>query len=234
MLAGASVVREAFQRTVRIVTTARLRAGVLEPLVDSQDELAQLAELESATSARLMGQNTGSSGIAAAEYVYGVPHAHFINASFAYAKPFEPGRFNSAERGAWYSAISVDTALAEVVFHMTENLAATGSFHAVVEYAEMFASFAGEFLDLRGIDPASPCLHPNKSIGYPAGNAIADHTRSMGLNGIIYPSVRHSGGTCIVALWPLVVQSAAQGCVFRVTWSGEPRPMIEKVDAELT
>ena len=33
--------------------------------VDSADELAQLAELESATSARLVGQNTGSSGVAA-------------------------------------------------------------------------------------------------------------------------------------------------------------------------
>src|SRR3546814_20328922 len=79
---------------------------------------------------------------------------------------------------------------------MTEALAATGVFEAVVEYAELFASFAGEFLDLRGhVD--HPALHPDKSIGYPQGNALADAARARGLNGIIYPSVRHETGICI-------------------------------------
>src|SRR3546814_6373697 len=84
------------------------------------------------------------------ELVYGVPHAHFINAAFAYAKPREPSRFNGADRGAWYASLEVETSLAEVKYHMTEALAATGVFEAVVEYAELFASFAGEFLDQIG------------------------------------------------------------------------------------
>src|SRR3546814_6744793 len=63
---------------------------------------------------------------------------------------------------------------------MTEALAATGVFEAVVEYAELFASFASEFLDLRGhVD--HPALHPDKSIGYPQGNALADAARARGL-----------------------------------------------------
>jgi hypothetical protein len=153
----------------------------------------------------------------------------FINASFAYAKPREPNRFNGADRGAWYSAIEVETCLLEVTFHMTEFLEAAGDFNAVVEYAEMFASFAGEFVDLRGLNPPPQCLHPNKEIGYPAGNALADAVRSKGLNGIIYPSVRHPGGTCIVALWPHVVQSVAPGDVYRLTWAGDRVPHVEKL-----
>lgn len=80
---GVPVTTEAFPRTVRLVTTARLRAPVLLPLVDSEDELALLGEIEGATSARLMAQERGISGLAANELVYDVPHAHFINASFA-------------------------------------------------------------------------------------------------------------------------------------------------------
>ena len=90
MLDDVPIVREAFRRTVRLVSTARLRDSVLAPLVDNKDELVALAELEAATSTRLIGQTRGTSGISTTEFVFGVPHASFINASFAYAKPREP------------------------------------------------------------------------------------------------------------------------------------------------
>lgn len=229
MLENLPIIREAFPRTVRLVTTARLRESVLRPLVDNEDEFKALAELEGATSARLAGQSWGTSGVNANEFVFAVPHASFINASFAYAKPREPNRFNGTDRGAWYCALDLETSLKEVAFHMTEFLDAAGTFEAVVEYAEMFASFAGEFIDLRNVEPFPSCLHPNKEIGYPAGNALADAARAKGINGIIYPSVRHLGGTCIVALWPHAVQSVAQGAVYRMTWSGDRTPKIEKL-----
>ena len=68
-------------------------------------ELAALAELEGATSTRLVAQDRGFESVSAAEFVYGVPHAKLINASFAYAKPREPNRFNGPSRGAWYRSI---------------------------------------------------------------------------------------------------------------------------------
>ena len=60
---------------------------------------------------------------------------------------------------------------------------------------------------------------------------LADAARARGLNGIIYPSVRHEGGTCIAALFPHAVQSVAQGDVYRMTWNGAPDPLVEKVAA---
>lgn len=222
------VVREVFKRTVRLVSTARLRASVLLTLADDADELDGLAEIEGATSARLVAEERGASGLPAGELVHGVPHARFINASFAYAKPRELNRFNGPERGAWYAALAVETCLAEVGYHMTKALADAGDFNAVVDYAEMLASMAGEFVDLRGYS-GHPSLDPDPAAGYPAGNALASATRSLGLNGIIYPSVRHQGGTCVVALWPHVVQSVVQGDVIRLTWSGGPEPLVSRL-----
>lgn len=229
MLGGLTITRDALPRTIRLVTTARLRAPVLSPLVDA-DELAALAEIEGATSNRLLVQNRGTAEIQSYELVYGVPHAAFINASFAYAKPREPNRFNGAERGAWYAALELETCLAEVRHHLTEALSQTGVYEAVVDYAELHASFAGEFVDLRP-HPDHISLHPEKAIGYPAGNALADAARAQGLNGIIYPSVRNEGGTCIAALFPHAVQSVAQGDVYRMTWRGTPEPDIDQVPA---
>ncbi len=227
MLDGLTITREALSRTVRLVTTARLRPSVLLDLVDEGD-LAALAEIEGATSNRLVAQNRGTADVQAYELVYGVPHAAFINASFAYAKPREPNRFSGADRGAWYAALEVETALAEVQHHLTEALAATGVFDATVEYAELHASFAGEFVDLRP-HADHECLNPNKAVGYPVGNSLADAARARGLNGILYPSVRHPGGTCLVALFPHAVQSVAQGNIYRMTWKGHLVPSVEKI-----
>lgn len=228
MLDGFPIVRLAEPRTVRLVSTARLRPPVLAQLVP-EDQLDALQEIEMATSGRLVGQNRGTEGVDPNEFVYNVPHAAFINAAFAYARPRGLNRFNGPARGAWYAALDVQTCLEEIIFHMTRELADAGDFNAVVEYAEMHASFAGEFLDLRDLPNAPACLHADPAIAYPHGNAVADAARARGLNGIVYPSIRHPGGTCYAALSPHAVQSVAQGAVWRIIWSGSPTPSVEQV-----
>ncbi len=220
------LVRDAFPRTVRLVASARLREPVLAPLADSGDELDLLAEIEGATSGRLVAEERGLGGLSENELVHGVPHAKFINASFAYAKPRGAMRFNPANRGAWYAALAIETCIAEVGHHLTKALADAGDFNAVVEYGELLASMSGIFVDLRG-DPQHPALDPDPSRGYAAGNALAAQARAEGHNGIIYPSVRHPGGTCIAALWPNVVQSVMQGAMVRLTWAGSPEYVSE-------
>jgi len=226
--ASLPTIREAFEQTIRLVPSARLREAVMSALADDDDDLALLAEIEGATSGRLIAEERGLGGLTADELVHGVPHAKFINASFAYAKPREPNRFNPANRGAWYAALVVETCIAEVGHHLTKALADAGDFNAIVEYGEMIASMSGVFIDLRGL-PDHPSLDPDAAKGYPAGNALAAEARGEGHNGIIYPSVRHQGGTCIAALWPNVVQSVVQGAMYRLTWSGEPEFACEAI-----
>jgi hypothetical protein len=91
----------------------------------------------------------------------------------------------------------------------------------------MWASFAGSYVDLRGLEPRPTCLHPDPAVGYPAGNVLAAKTMASGHNGVVYPSVRRPGGTCLVALWPHAVQSVVQGGVWRMVWHDAPEPAIE-------
>lgn len=84
-------------------------------------------------------------------------------------------------------------------------------------------------MDLRKVQPKPACPDPDPAIDYPAGNTLAEDVRSDGHNGIIYPSVRDSRGTCLVALWPHAVQSVAQGDIIRLTWSGNPKPTPERI-----
>jgi hypothetical protein len=222
----------ALPRAVRLVATARLREPVLHLLLDDPvvgtrsreevDELARaLAEIEGGTSARLTAQAAHSSLFPA-----GRPHANFVNAAFAYWRPREPNRFNDATFGAWYAAFETDTAIAEVTYHIGRELEHVQDWNTTVEWAELWASFAGAFVDLRAVEPRPECLHPDIESGYPAGNRLAREARAAGHNGIVYPSVRRPAGTCLVALWPHVVQSVAQGAVVRAIWSGSRDPAI--------
>ena len=226
------VIELAGPRAVRLVATARLRDPVLHLLLDDPrvvgrpaEELTalarDLAELEGSTSSRLKAQfDRGSL------FPSGRPHAHFVNAAFAYWRPREPNRFNDAGFGAWYAAFEIDTAIAEVTFHIARELERVQDWHATVEWSEMWASFAGAFVDLRGIEPRPLCLDPDIDVGYPAGNTVARAVREAGHNGIVYPSVRRPGGTCLVALWPHVVQSVAQGAVIRAVWDDTRTPVV--------
>jgi RES domain-containing protein len=219
------VERIAIERTVRLVASARLRDPVLLQLVQAS-QLADLAEIEGATSGRLMHKARGGERLGADELVAGLPHAAFVNAAFTYWRPRELNRFNGPGRGAWYAALDTATCVAEVSFHMIRELERVNDLRATVDYAEMFASFAGDFADLRELRPKPDCLHPDPAIGYPAGNRLADTARGRGLNGVVYPSVRHPVGTCLVALWPAVVQSVTQGSVLRLVWSGSRTPTV--------
>ena len=223
-----AIARLALADTVRLTASARLRDPVLRKLAGAA--LADdLAEIEAATSGRLSAERRGGDALSHRELVAGMPQAAFINAAFAYWRPRQPNRFTSPGRGAWYAALQFDTAIAEVSFHMTRELERVADFHATVDYAELSAGFAGAFVDLRGLDATPDRLHPDPAVGYVAGNALADSVRADGHNGIIYPSVRDAGGTCLVALWPHAVQSVVEGGLWRLRWRGVRTPTVERL-----
>lgn len=214
--------------TVRLIPSGRLKPPVLQPLADSDDELRDLAELEGATNDRLIAETTGTAALRREELVYERPYASFINASFAHTRP-GGNRFNPESRGAWYSAFRVETALAEVAYHLTRELRNIGRFENRTEYTELFAGFIGPFHDLRGAEPVPDCLHPDPATGYPAGQQLAASIIAGGGSGVLYPSVRHEGGTCLAAFHPHLVQNVRPGGLWQLAWSGSPVPTTTRV-----
>ena len=196
------------------------------PLARNHGDLEHLAELEGATSGRLQAQEGGLTDLDPRELVFGRPGYTFINAAFAYTRP-GGNRFNDDARGAWYCAFDADTALAEVSFHLTRELIAIDRFENVSDYAELVADFAGSFHDLRGTAfDGEPVLDPDAAVAYPAGQALARHLRKQeAALGLVYPSVRHAGGTCLAAFYPDLVQNLRQGGMWRLEWRGSPVPM---------
>jgi RES domain-containing protein len=220
-----------FQRdAVRLISTARLKEPVLLALAPHHGAMEDLAELEAATSGRLQAQEGGLLDLNPRELVFGRPGHTFINAAFTYTRP-GGNRFNDDERGAWYCAFAAETALAEVSFHLTRELEAINRFENVTDYAELISDFVGHFYDIRG-DAFSndDSLNSDPAIAYPAGQALARWLRKeKDSPGLIYPSVRSSGGICLVALHPSLVQNLRQGGTWRLEWQGSAKPDISKL-----
>jgi hypothetical protein len=216
--------------TVRMIATGRLRRSALLPLAASRDALEALAGLESVTNGRLRAQEVGLPDLDPRELVFGRPDYTFINAAFVYTRP-GGNRFNDSDRGAWYCGFEAETAVTEVGYHLGRELAAIDRFENVTDYAELIADFVGPFHDIRGADfGADPCLDPEPAIGYPAGQTLARRLRGGPAgNGLVYPSVRRAGGTCLVAFRPDLVQNLRQGGIWRLRWQGTPEPRILRV-----
>ena len=155
----------------------------------------------------------------------------YVNAAFAYPR-HDGSRFSPKEWGAWYSAFEIDTALQEVAYHLTRALtAAEAHYDNTTYYVELLADFRAEFCDLREVCPSPDYLNPDTTLAYPLGQQFAGKIRQEGANGIVYPSVRYRGGTCLVAFWPGLVQNFQRGETWILRWAGDPVPEITKASA---
>lgn len=222
------IVALAQRATIRLIPTAYFKPPVLRALVNTDEETEALARLEGLTNLRLEVQRTGLSDLDPRELAFRARAAQlkqwgatYVNAAFIYTRP-TGNRFNAADRGAWYCAFEDMTAIEEVAFHRTRELAFTGEFHDEMAYQAYLADFIGDFPDLQSVAPAPRCLHANPEIGYPAGQALAMRLREEGHSGLLYPSVRNPGGTCLVAFEPQIVQNVRPGAKWHLTWNGSP------------
>jgi RES domain-containing protein len=175
--------------------------------MDSKD-LTSLLELEGATNERLLGEAGLLPGITVRELVFGLSYSHIVNAAFTHAKTFG-SRFNGPERGAWYAGFSLETAGIEVAFHKSEELREINwQDKETFLYADFLADFRGDFHDIREDFRFAKCLNP---MSYAASQKLAEELLDKGSAGVIYPSVRHSGGTCIVCFRPALVNNVRKG-----------------------
>ena len=199
--------------------------SVLALIADDDEHLADIFDPDHATNERLRAEHDLAPGIGVRELVFGVPNFRVVNAAFTHPHPLG-SRFNGPERGAWYAALAVETAQAEVAFHKTLDLAEIGRFEDRVTYDDYMADVAAELHDLRAGRAVAKYLAPDS---YVASQMLAEQLLAAGALGVVYPSVRHHGGTCIACFRPAIVANVRRSTTYRFTWDGSPTPTIEPI-----
>ena len=211
--------------THRLVLSRHLPQGdsVLVAISDDDAHLKAIFELDAATNDRLLAEQQLLPGIGIEELVFAIPHAAVVNAAFCHPHPLG-SRFNGPTRGAWYAGFAIATSQAEVGFHKSVQLAEIGRFDDTVTYDDYIADFSASFHDLRSAAPgARTWLDPNT---YVHSQELAERLLEAESLGVVYPSVRHVGGTCVACFRPALVTNLRRGKTYRFTWEGTPEPSI--------
>jgi RES domain-containing protein len=191
--------------------------SVLSSISDNESMLADLAELDGATNDRLLGEEGLLPGISVHELVYGVRYASIVNAAFTHKNP-AGSRFNDSTRGAWYAGVERATSIAEVAYHRARQLQNIDwNEEERSTYDDYLADFTTEFHDLRGADREAAARQFKKFLKptpvpacYVESQQLARTLLASRSNGVIYPSVRNPGGTCIACFRPVLVYNVRQ------------------------
>ena len=190
-------------------------ASVLTRLTDDEELLEGIFELDNATNDRLLAESGKLTGIDERELVFGIPSYRIINATFCHPAP-NGSRFNSAARGAWYAGFEMKTSQVEIAFHRRLWLQETAwDEEDVASYVDYQADFHAEFHDLRGRRQFAACLDPDS---YKASQKLAEQLLELGSAGVVYPSVRRHGGTCIACFRPVLVANVRRGESFELVF----------------
>lgn len=201
--------------------------SVLVRIADNDQHLRDLFDLDHATNERLWAENGLVTGIGNHELVFGVPGYRVINAAFTHAHPLG-SRFNGPDRGAWYAAFGLETSQTEVAFHKSIEYAEIGRFEDSITYDNYLADFTCHFHDLRNTAEFERALNPNS---YKASQELSQRLLLAESLGIVYPSVRHSGGTCIACFRPSLISNVRKGERYLFTWHGTSIPKISCLSA---
>ena len=211
--------------THRLIPSRFPSVGVFDAVASSAD-LDAIFELEGWTNDRISGELGILRGIPEDEWVLGVPHATLIMASFCHPRP-GGGRFNSDQRGAWYAGFELETAHAEIIYHRTKELREINVLEARVEMRLYLANFNEEFYDIRGNNPEFSKYHDPDS--YADSQNLAQSLLAARSNGILYRSVRRSGGNCIACFRPQLVKNVRPSAHFEYRWEGTTTPTVTQL-----
>ena len=210
--------------THRLVPSRYLPTGdsVLAVLAEDVADLQAIFALDLVTNDRLAAERQLLAGIGLEELVCAVPNATVINAAFCHAHPLG-GRFNGPDRGAWYAGFELETSRREVAFHKSVQLAEIGRFEDSVTYDDFLADFSASFHDIRQTRNFRACLDP---ASYVESQLLAEELLDADSLGIVYPSVRSRGGTCLACFRPALITNVRRAETYRFTWTGTPQPLM--------
>jgi RES domain len=216
------VSRVRWAKTCRLIPTRFPTIGVFDRIAAPAD-LDALVELEAWTNDRVSTEIGILHVLPQDEWVVGRPMASVVMAAFCHPRP-GGGRFSGTDRGAWYAARTLETALAESTYHRGRELAEVGAFETRMQMRLYHADFRAAFHDIRPRRAGfAPLYDPNS---YVESQRFGREILEQGSNGIVYRSVRHEGGECVACFRPKLVLNVRVAAHFEYKWEGPANPVV--------
>ncbi len=203
----------------RLVPSRFPPIDLFERVADAED-LESVHAIEAMTNSRLRDAVGDITLVPKSERVSGVG-ASWLMAPFTHLSP-TGARFSTSAFGAYYTALELDTAITETVYHRERFLRATNEAPIEIDMREIRARLRADLHDMRassGIDDdQTAALYASDDDA--ASQHIAEQLRAAGSQGVVYDSVRHDGGECAAVFSPRRLTHARQADHWCYMWDG--------------
>lgn len=209
------VSRVAWKPCYRVIPSRFPPIQLFERVADPADLEAVFA-VEELTNSRVRAEAGDLQLVHPADGVSG-PGSSWIMAPFTQVSA-PGGRFSTSEFGAYYTAKSLDTAIAETSYHRARFLGYTHEPPMDIDMRVLEARLRAELHDIRGLGASHPELY--RPADYSLSQALAARLRATGSSGVVYDSVRHHGGQFAAVLRPLALSHCRQTRHLAYVWDG--------------
>jgi hypothetical protein len=213
---GIGTRRVRWSRSIRIIPSRFPPIDLYERVADA-DEFEALHAVEALTNDRIRNEIGEISLVAREDRVFGAGST-WIMAPFTHPNP-AGSRFADALHGAYYAARDRATSIAETTFHRAAFLARTSEPAMELDMRVLEARLQGELHDIRGRREDMPDVYD--LVDYSAGQALGRKLREARSRGIVYDSVRRSGGQCAAVFRPSVLSECRQAEHLVYVWDGK-------------
>lgn len=210
------------QKQYRIIPSVYPPINFFEDLVDAS-EMEIVWEIENLTNERLR-QEAGDIFLVPTEDRVSGPGSSVVMAAFTHLS--KPTRFSDGSYGVYYAGLSEETAIRETVHHREHFLRATEESATEITMRLYGGTILKPLHDVRGEGFAK--LHNPES--YQESHAMGRMLRDQHSWGLVYNSVRHSGGTCIAAFRPPAISIPRLMSHLKYVWDG--KRIIEVLDTQ--
>ena len=211
------VTKVSWKGAVRIIRSLFPPIDLFEDIADPAD-WPLLLSAEQKTNPRIMA-TIGNLDLVPEDRRVGGNGASYLMASFTHVSPDRKSRFSDGTFGVLYIASNYETALFETMHHHGRFMARTNEAAGwTSQFREIILDVHADLHDLRKqMAKYHVVLDPED---YSAGNALAKQLKDLSSDGVVYPSVRNSGGECVGLFYPDGASSPLQGRHLDYHWNG--------------
>ncbi len=205
----------------RIIPSCFPPIDLFETVADPKDLDAVFA-LESMTNPRLREKVGDIGSVPETDRISG-PGTSYIMAAFTHMNP-NGSRFSDGNFGVYYTASTMDTAIAETIHHQVLHLRETFEPPQMFQMRVLQARLVADLVDVRGT--GNDAYHAPDS--YLESSRLGIAMKIANKDGIRYWSVREPKGECAAVFRPCLLSNCIQSCHLGYPWDGLTIPR-EKV-----
>ncbi|MGE3320019.1 MAG: RES family NAD+ phosphorylase [Candidatus Berkiella sp.] len=196
MNAGPQIMLD-WKHTFRVIPSQFPPVNFFETLVDP-DLMEEVFYIESLTNDRLRDEIGDISLVPREDRISGIGST-IVMAAFTHISTARSSRFTDGTFGIYYAAKELETAIKEKAYHSEKFLSYTneapGSLTMRVYQSKKLLQ---PLIDIRG----STHSHLHDPVNYSASQVFGLQMKEAREWGLVYKSVRHSGGECVAILRP--------------------------------